>query len=109
MNYRRLSAHLSNWFEAVCSFWDAGVRLQPHDHGKAKGYVVLLWGELHERKWEEHQGQLVFIEKTVMRAPAFGRIEAADIHDVYAAVNSCAAHLYYPRPKDSRLFPHQND
>lgn|SRR6185436_16057203 len=104
MNYRRWSTRLLNWFEAVCSSWDMGVHLQPHDHGGAQGFIFLLWGELHESRWEEKDGRLILIERTIMKGPAFGYIKATDVHDVCAVKKSYAAQLYFPVPRNVKVF-----
>lgn len=81
------------------------MQTQPHDHGGAKCFVLLLWGEFRERSWKQQNSQLVLTNETSMSAPSFNYINAADIHDVYAVKKSYAIHLYYPKPKNSVLYP----
>jgi predicted metal-dependent enzyme (double-stranded beta helix superfamily) len=102
--YKRWSTTVLDWFEIVFSCWKDGTYLAPHDHGGSSGYVFLLWGELHERLFEEHDGKLIQKDRLVMRGPAFNRIDALDIHDVTASKKSVAAHLYYPMLGNTRKF-----
>lgn len=102
--YARWSTAIRDWFELVFSRWEDGTYLEPHDHGGSAGYVFLLWGELHERLFEERDGKLIQKDRLVMRGPTFNRIKASDIHDVIARRGSMAAHLYYPRLKNVKQF-----
>ena len=94
----RWSTQFRTWFELVFSVWKTETYLSPHDHGQAKGIVVLLRGELIERKWIEKENELLFVKQTIMKAPSINIISSNDIHDVRATKTSYTIHLYYPVP-----------
>lgn len=105
--YVRAVVHASLAGEVMVATWRPGGASAPHDHGAARGLVLVARGELVERRLTAKGGSIVAVaERRVMTGDAVS-VAAGEIHEMEAAASGEPAvtlHLYAPRPGPTRLY-----
>ncbi len=102
--YARVLLHHSEQGEVMLATWRRGGLSAPHDHGLARGYVVILQGQFIETAYR-FDG--VDLRASARREHARGDLLEAEpglIHDLYACDDGLSLHVYVPRIHGMRVY-----
>ena len=102
--YSRTILHRSQRCEVLLATWGDGARCAPHDHGCARGFVLLLRGRFVERTWARRGPQLVVTQTRIFQAPARLPVDSGSIHDMQATEGGRSLHVYRPSIRAMRVF-----
>jgi predicted metal-dependent enzyme (double-stranded beta helix superfamily) len=102
--YRRAILHRGHRCEVLLATWAEGARCAPHDHGPARGFVLLLRGQFVERTWARRGSDLVVTSTRTLRAPARLPVDQGHIHDMLASAGGLSLHVYLPSIRRMRVF-----
>ncbi len=102
--YRRTILHRGRRCEVLLATWGEGGRCAPHDHGHARGFVLLLRGRFVERTWARCGSGLEVTQTRIFRAPARLPVDEASIHDMQASEGGLSLHVYRPSIRAMRVF-----
>lgn len=81
--------------EVMLARWRAQGRAAPHDHGGARGVVVLLRGRFEEQRFLRTRRGLSLIDVRTFEAPHLLFVGADDVHAMTAlTADARSAHLY---------------
>jgi predicted metal-dependent enzyme (double-stranded beta helix superfamily) len=102
--YARLVLHQGDQGEVMLAAWQRGGLAAPHDHGLARGYVVMLEGRFLETTYR--------FDGTELRASAEREHGTGDlldvppglIHDLCAGEDGLSLHVYVPRIHGMRVY-----
>lgn len=103
--YGRRVLHGSPLGEVMLASWAAGERAAPHDHGGARGAVLVLAGDFEERRFSFDGEVLSPIASQLCGAGAVIRVSAGLIHDMHArAAGGLTLHFYVGEAGPARLY-----
>lgn len=104
--YGRVVVHSSAAGEVMVASWQKGGASAPHDHGAARGVVLVARGRFHERRLVLREGALSVVEERSLDAGAVLEIGQAEIHEMESVAGDDAVtiHLYAPMPGPTRLY-----
>jgi hypothetical protein len=102
--YARLVLHHGDQGEVMLAAWKRGGLSAPHDHGLARGFVVILEGQFVETTYR-FDG--VDLRATARHEHTKGDLLEArpgQIHDLYACDDGLSLHVYVPRIHGMRVY-----
>ena len=102
--YARSVLHHGDQGEVMLAAWQRGGLAAPHDHGLARGYVVILEGRFCETTYRFDGAEL---RVSAEREHGTGDLLEAPpglIHDLFAAEDGLSLHVYVPRIHGMRVY-----
>jgi len=102
--YARSVLHSTDQGEVMLAAWRRGGLAAPHDHGLARGFVVILAGQFFETTYQfdgcelRARGEHEHTTGDLLQAPP------GLIHDLYAAEDGLTLHVYVPRIQGMRVY-----
>lgn len=94
--------------EVVVMSWAEGTRCAPHDHDAASGWVVVIAGELCERKLSLAGETLTVDGEASCGAPGLIPVSSGVVHDMVATGDAMTVHIYTPPIGRMRIFDEAN-
>lgn len=102
--YGRHLLHAGNEGEALVMGWRDDASCAPHDHGSARGVVLVLRGEGVEQEWTiEGEGVRPGRSRTLL-APSMMHVRPGVVHSMTARGSAVTLHLYTPAITDMRVY-----
>lgn len=102
--YRRHLLHAGSEGEALIMGWRDDAPCAPHDHGAARGVVLVLRGEGVEQEWIVEGEGVRPGRRREMAAPAMVRVLPGVVHSMTARGSAVTLHLYTPMITDMRVY-----
>ena len=102
--YARLVLHHSDRGEVMLATWRRGGLSAPHDHGLARGFVVILAGQFLETTYRFDGVDLRASARREHGAGDLTEAQPGDIHDLYACDDGLSLHVYVPRIHGMRVY-----
>lgn len=102
--YGRRPLHSSARGEVLLASWSSGAACAPHDHGEARGYVVVVEGSFVETALAWATGDLV---EGGRRAASRGEVldvERGAVHAMRAEERGMTLHVYVPRVEGMHVY-----
>ena len=100
------SLPLADLGKALLLSWAPDTPCLPHDHGGDEGWILVLSGELRERRFIEREGGLEPLGPEVSYgARQWIRVRAGDVHAMRAGNNTISLHLYQGHHGPYWLYP----
>ena len=102
--YGRLPLFRSDEGEVMLAGWHAGERCAPHDHGSARGLVVVVQGTFTETAYR-FDGRFLLGGSPKPRIPGdVLEVAPGTIHDLEATSDGITLHVYSPAIEEMRVF-----
>jgi len=95
--YARSVLHHSDQGEVMLAGWRRGGRSAPHDHGLARGFVVILEGRFFETAYRFDGNELRACAEHEHATGGLLEAPPGLIHDLKACDNGLSLHVYVPR------------
>jgi predicted metal-dependent enzyme (double-stranded beta helix superfamily) len=102
--YGRLLLHHTGFGEVMLAGWRPGARSAPHDHGGARGLVVVLAGSFTETTYQFDGSGLRATAECDHSVGDLLRAPPGLIHDLCAADGGLTLHAYVPRIEAMRVY-----
>jgi len=94
--YGRRLIYQSDLGEVMLAGWRRDACSAPHDHGDAKGFVIVLDGRLIETKYAFDGRFLRVADKRQLHASSCTAVSPGDVHDMRSVDAGLTLHLYVP-------------
>ena len=102
--YARSVLHHGAQGEVMLAAWRRGGLSAPHDHGLARGFVVILEGQFFETTYRFDGMELRASAEHEHTTGALLEAPRGLIHDLYAADEGLSLHVYVPRIHGMRVY-----
>lgn len=102
--YSRQKIYESDQLEVMIANWVPDFRCAPHDHGGSAGFVALLSGTFHERRFAWDGPRLVVTDEVDRAAGDHLQFGPEVIHDMVAPTGGLTLHAYSPPPQRMNVF-----
>jgi quercetin dioxygenase-like cupin family protein len=102
--YGRAVLHQTPLGEVMLATWRKGARSAPHDHGKARGFVLMLEGRFCETVHEFDGTDLRATQEREVAAGDVLHAPAGLIHDLAAKTRGLSLHVYLPGIDAMRVY-----
>jgi len=102
--YARSVLHHGDRGEVMLAAWRRGGLSAPHDHGLARGFVVILEGQFLETTYRFDGNELRACAEHEHTTGALLQAPPGLIHDLYAAEDGLSLHVYVPRIHGMRVY-----
>jgi len=90
--------------ELTVAAWRAGASCAVHDHGGARGFVLVVDGVFEEQAFSFDAGELTPHGRRTHAAPALIAVPAHAIHRMRARAAGLTVHAYGPASRPVRVF-----
>ncbi|MGD0525565.1 MAG: cysteine dioxygenase family protein [Polyangiaceae bacterium] len=105
--YGRRVLHATDAGEVMLASWRRGASCAPHDHGDARGVVVVLEGSFTEVVYEVAPGGLRTTSSRTVAAGDALAVEHALVHEMRAHEGGMTLHFYVPGVHAMRVYDRQ--
>jgi predicted metal-dependent enzyme (double-stranded beta helix superfamily) len=102
--YARSVLHHGEKGEVMLAAWRRGGLSAPHDHGPARGFVVILEGQFFETTYRFDGRELRACAEHERTAGDLLEAPRGRIHDLYAGDEGLSLHVYVPRIHGMRVY-----
>jgi predicted metal-dependent enzyme (double-stranded beta helix superfamily) len=102
--YARSVLHQSAQGEVMLAAWRRGGLAAPHDHGLARGFVVILEGRFFETTYRFNGSELRARAEHEHLAGDLLEAPQGLIHDLHAGDDGLTLHVYVPRIHGMRVY-----
>lgn len=102
--YARRVLHHSDRGEVMLAAWRRGGLSAPHDHGRARGFVVILEGRFIETAYRFDGVDLRATARHEHGAGDLLEAPPGQIHDLQARDDGLSLHVYVPRIHGMRVY-----
>ena len=102
--YARVILHHSEEGEVMLAAWRRDGLSAPHDHGLARGFVVILEGRFFETKYRFDGAGLRACARHEHGTGDLLEAQPGQIHDLYARDGGLSLHVYVPRIHGMRVY-----
>ena len=102
--YARSVLHHSDQGEVMLAAWRRGGLAAPHDHGLARGFVVILEGQFFETAYRFDGSELRACAEHEHTAGDLLKAPPGLIHDLKACDDGLSLHVYVPRIHGMRVY-----
>lgn len=102
--YGRSLLHRDARGEIMLAGWQTGTRCAPHDHGDARGIVVVVSGTFVETRFRHTGGHLRAVGHSTGKAGAAVPVTHGLIHDMECIAAGATLHVYLPPITTMRVY-----
>ena len=102
--YGRLTLYRDQRGEIMLAGWQAGSRCAPHDHGDARGIVVVVGGKFNEMRYRHNERGLVKSGHSSGISGSALPISVGLIHDMRCEAAGATLHVYLPAIQQMRVY-----
>lgn len=102
--YGRLPLHHDARGEIMLAGWQQDQQCAPHDHGDARGLVIVVAGTFVETRYRQVDARLAPIGRSTVKAGSALPISHSLIHDMRCDQSGATLHVYLPAIDRMRVY-----